>query len=114
MLQNSRGTTLVPAGLRQAPPLRGQSSNADHNPRAWDNVWQVRLSYLHTPLSDRSSGRIFSPFHCPGSHHSRGRWQVLPGLLVSINAFLEQISENYAIDGGIGQSGRQELTHLPR
>ena len=36
---------------------------------------------------------------------SRGRWQWSPGLLVSIIAFLEQIGWNYAINGGIGQSG---------
>jgi hypothetical protein len=54
----------------------GSHPAADHDPRALDNVWQIRLSYLRlSPLSDRSSGRIFSLSFCPGSHRFRGRWQ---------------------------------------
>jgi hypothetical protein len=39
---------------------------------------------------------------------SRDRWQWLPGILVSIIAFLEQISANYAINGWISQSENKE------
>ncbi len=80
----------------------------DDDPRALDNVRQLRLSYLlalsipcvHFQIAapEGFSARRSAPAHThPGVAGSE------PGLLVSIVAFLEQIGEYYAIEHVIGQ-----------
>jgi len=63
----------------------------DNDSRAMDNVWQLRLSYWRVTVFGSQLRKDFQPVTLSRLTPIPGSLAALPGLLVSIIAFLEQI-----------------------
>ncbi len=112
-ISGTRGTHNTPAVPPWFSPVQGKHLRivgghpSDDDPRALDNVWQIRLSYLFRLLHalnfqiaapEGFSARLSAPAHTiPGVAVRK------PGVLVSIVAIKRSIGLNYAINYRIGQ-----------